>query len=212
MKFQCVIFDMDGTLLDSIPYWKGLGAEYLWEQGVKAPENLDERMSTMSLKEAAAFLQREFSLSRSPEQIYEVLSGRIAGHYAEDVELKPGAAEYVRWLKAQNIPLCVATASSADLGLPALRRGGILEYFDFVIDCNMTKAGKTEPDIYLMAAERFGCAPKDCLVVEDASFAIRTAKRAGFSTIGVYEPTERDAETVKAFSDRYVMDLLAAME
>lgn len=212
MNYQCVIFDMDGTLLDSIPYWNDLAGEYMRELGVCAPEDLDARIASMSLQEAARFLQKEFSLEQKAEEVYEELCGRIGGHYRLDVMLKPGAGEYVAWLKDRGIPMCLATASSAVLGRPALERNGILDCFSFLLDCDMVGVGKTRPDIYLLAAERFGRKPGECLVVEDAAFALRTAKGAGFGTVGVHEATEPDAEAVKAYSDRYIMDFRELLE
>lgn len=212
MNYQCVIFDMDGTLLDSIPYWNDLAGEYMRELGVDAPEDLDARMASMSLQEAARFLKEEFSLDLAGEAIYEDLCGRIAGHYRLDVILKPGVREYLTWLKDQGIPMCLATASSAVLGKPALERNGILGCFDFLLDCGMTGVGKTRPDIYLLAAERFGHKPEECLVVEDAAFALCTAKTAGFQTVGVQEISEPDPEKAKRYSDRYIADFRELME
>lgn len=103
--------------------------------------------------------------------------------------------------------MCVATASSRELGRPALERNQVLEYFDFLLDCGEVGVGKSEPDIYHRAAERFGARPEECVVIEDAAFALKTAKKAGFCTVGVYEASEPDQDSVRRYSDRYVQSL-----
>lgn len=204
---QYAIFDMDGTLIDSIPYWDELGLNYLKERGITGPRDLNSKMVSMSMAEAGVYMKETFSLSETPEEIMRELGRRIEGCYANQVELKPGAALLLEKMARAGIRMCVATASSKELGRPALLRNKVLGYFDFLVDCTQTGVGKTKPDIYYLAAERFGAVPEECVVIEDSSFALETAKKAGFHTVGVYEPSEKDPDKVRQYSDRYVRSL-----
>ncbi len=204
MEFQYIIFDMDGTLLDSIPYWKRLARNYMEDLKVTVPDDLDERLTAMSVHEAGRWLKKEYYLNKTAEEITRELCGRIEKNYAEDIMPKPGVRAWLSYLKEKGIPMCVATASSAALGKQALLRNGLLSYFDFMVDCGMVGVGKTNPAVYHLAAEKFGGKAAACAVAEDAAFALKTAKEAGFFTIGVYESSEPDQESVRKYSDKYV--------
>lgn len=204
MKFQYAVFDMDGTLIDSIPWWDRLVPDFLNTFGIRATAELNQEMAAMSMQESGIWLKEKFSLAEPAEEIVQELCTRIGKHYAEDIPLKPGVKEWLSYLKEQGVRMCVATASSAELGRPALVRNGILPYFDFMVDCGMVGVGKTSPAVYELAVEKFGASMLECVVVEDAAFALKTAKNAGFLTIGVYESSEPDQDSVKRYSDCFV--------
>ena len=204
MKFQYAVFDMDGTLIDSIPWWDRLVPDFLNTFGIRATAELNQEMAAMSMQESGIWLKDKFSLAEPAEEIVQELCTRIGKHYAEDIPLKPGVKEWLSYLKEQGVRMCVATASSAELGRPALVRNGILPYFDFMVDCGMVGVGKTSPAVYELAVEKFGASMSECVVVEDAAFALKTAKNAGFLTIGVYESSEPDQDSVKRYSDCFV--------
>ena len=183
------IFDMDGTLTDSTHFWVDLGAEYLRSKGKEPDERMLWMVQTMTMEQTAQHFMDTFGVSGPPERIIGEMEELMAVHYRSDVPLKPGVAAYLDKLGRRGVRMYVATATAVPLATACLERLEVLGRFEGLLSCESLGVSKTRPDIYLEAARRMGAAPADCAVYEDALYAARTAKAAGFYTVGVYEPS-----------------------
>lgn len=189
MDKSFAIFDMDGTLTDSMHFWVDLGAEYLRAKGKEPDERMLWMVQTMTMEQTAQHFMDTFGVSGPPERIIGEMEELMAVHYRSDVPLKPGVAAYLDELGRRGVRMYVATATAVPLATACLERLEVLGRFEGLLSCESLGVSKTRPDIYLEAARRMGAAPADCAVYEDALYAARTAKAAGFYTVGVYEPS-----------------------
>lgn len=207
MKQRYAIFDLDGTLIDSMPAWKSLGRNYLAGKGVSIPDKLNETLLTMTLRESAAYFIKQFSLPLTCDEAIAEMHGMIEGQYQNTLEPKEGAAEYLQMLHAQGVRMCVATATSEPLADACLTRLGLRSYFEFILSCETLGTSKNRPDVFLLAAERMGASPDKIAVYEDALYAVQTAKQAGFYTVGVYDPSSHTSrEKLTQLCNRYISD------
>ena len=207
MNIRGAIFDLDGTLTDSMYIWDEAPKALVRKYGGDPPEDLAEDLKQMSLREASAYLKERFSLPGSVEELMEDINGLVAEEYRLRVPMKPGADRLLARLKSRGIPCCIATASESGQAREALERLGLWENFQFAVSC-VQYGGKTGPEVYLEAARRLGTTPAETVVFEDAPHAVRTAKAAGFPVCCVYDGSAReDRAEMEALADWYVEDL-----
>lgn len=197
---QYGIFDLDGTLLDSMQVWDGIGELLLRRRGILPPADLQETLRPMSLSQAAHYLKRRFPLAEEEQQLMEEISSMVAERYFFEVPLKPGVEEYLRLLKERGACLCVVTASEYEHAQRALERLKVDGCFDFIMTCTQTGLSKDSPEIFLQASKKLGACCQQITVYDDALHALQSAAAAGCVTVGVYDPSsERDADRYKSF-------------
>ena len=202
-----IIFDIDGVLLDSMMIWKDLGARYLQSRGVEPEEGLGDILFSMSMEQGADYLKEHYGLEESQGEVLAGISGMLERFYYDEVGLKPGVKELLKELKAKGIRMTAATSSPRLHVEKALARNGISEYLERIFTSAEIGASKHHADIYYAAAEFMGLKPGETLVFEDSLYALKTAKAAGFVTVGVYDANgESDQEGVKNTGDCYLTD------
>ena len=212
MRIRGAIFDVDGTLLDSMFIWDTIGETYLRSIGYQPKENLNETFKNMSLHQAARYYQTEYGVTRSIDEIMDGVNAMLERYYRFEVPLKPGVAELLERLRQSGVKLCIATATDRHLVEAALDRCGVLSCFGEIFTCNEVGHGKDEPDIFEAALRFLGTRREETLVFDDALYAVRTAKEAGFPVAAVYDSHERSQAEVRARSDLYLEDLTQLVE
>ena len=213
------IFDLDGTLLDSNPYWAKAPAAWLAAVGKRAAPDLGRRLFTMTLPEGADYLIAEYGLTQSPREVMDGINAAMARFYREEIPLKPGVPALLRALNARAIPCAIASVTDAALVEAALTRFGLRSHFAAIVTTEDVGVGKQSPDVYLRAAELIGTVPAETLVFEDAPHALSTAHRAGFRCVGVFDADSADQQAaLRSRSEFYLPDfsdcsgILAALD
>ncbi|MBO4674502.1 MAG: HAD family phosphatase [Elusimicrobiaceae bacterium] len=191
-QVDAFIFDLDGTLLDSLDAWKNSAVNYLYSRGIKPYSGLQEEMEQLSLLDGARILKERYQLKESPEELLNATLRPIGERYYRDIPAKTDVPLLLAYLHKQGIKMAVATASHADFARGALKRLGLLDYFEFIITCDEVGVGKRSPLVYEVAAKRLGTEKARTVVVEDALYALKTAHDAGFKTIGVADKHSLD--------------------
>ncbi len=176
---KAVIFDLDGTLMDSMSLWSDIDIEYLSRYGQKIPADLSVAIEGMSFTETAQYFKQRFSLPCGVEEIKQEWNRMAYQKYAYEVELKPGAARFLRHLREQGIPAAIASSNSQELIRASLAHHHVEDCFERIVtSCEVAK-GKPAPDIYLYAADLLGVEPANCLVFEDIPMGVQAGKNAG---------------------------------
>ena len=208
MKIKGAIFDMDGTLVDSLFFWdslyKKIGIRYLGDESFRPGSSIERAVRTMIYSDAMAYLNRECRLTESTEEFWEFTSGGVADFYRNEAKAKSGASELLEYLKDSGVKIVLASATTMNEIKIAIEHYGLAKYFDFVFSCADIGVGKERPDIYLMASEALGFKNEDVCVVEDSYVALETAKNAGFQTVGVFDKYSFGQDRLKLASDIYI--------
>ncbi|MCH5344238.1 MAG: YgiQ family radical SAM protein [Acetatifactor sp.] len=204
---EAVIFDLDGSLVDSMWLWRDIDIEYLGRFGIEMPENLQAQIEGMSFHETAIYFKEHFSIPDSLDEIKANWNRMAWDKYEREVPLKPGIAEFLKGCARNHIKLGIATSNSRELVENVLRVHGIRECFSCIMTGSEVLHGKPAPDIYLAVADALKIAPEKCLVFEDIVPGIQAGKSAGMRVCAVEDAYSLQARAQKeALADHYITD------
>lgn len=203
-----VIFDLDGTLLDSTWVWSQVDVDFLGKYGYAVPEDYSQSIISMGFADVAVYTIERFGLDATKEEVMAEWDAMAREAYAHQVKLKSGAVELLQWLKEAGIPAGIATSNSASLFEPCLRNNQVRDLFHSFTETGDVDRGKEFPDVYIKAAEKLGASPEKCVVFEDIIPALRGARKGGFITVGVREDKWKyDREEFLACCDYAVTEI-----
>lgn len=204
--YSAFLFDLDGTLVDSMGMWKDIDYIFLHKRNLSVPDGLQLKISGMSMYETALYFKKTFALSDSPEELMNEWNDMARDEYRYKIGMKPGALEFLKEIFSRRIPSALCTSNSRFLVSACLSAHKLLQQFDVIITSDDIKSGKPAPDIYIMAAERLNVDPKKCLVFEDTLQGIMASKAAGCDVIGIDDRYTKDHFLDKQKLSLYMID------
>lgn len=206
------IFDVDGTLLDSMPMWDHAGERYLAGLGITAEPDLEKVLFSLTMEQGATYIKEHYNLDRSITEIRQGINDTIRNFYAYEVMPKPGIVELLQYFHERNIAMTIATSTDRCHIEAALKRLNLFHYFKRIFTSSEVGIGKDHPTIFLQAAECMNTKKEETWVFEDACHAAKTAYQAGFKVVGVYDESSKDVqEELKQFSHLYVTELYPSL-
>ena len=214
MKYKAVIFDLDGTLIDSMGIWIKIDKEYLEIRNIPVPDNLFKDVKTgNSFTEICQYFKDKFDLPESIETIGAEWTDMVEEHYKTDIKLKPGAIELIEFLHVNTVKMGIGTSNSKYLAETVLQANNVLQYFESIVaGCEEIK-GKPYPDIFLNSAEELRIDPAKCLVIEDTLQGVIAAHNGGMDAFAIFDDNDtHDVEKLKLEADFYAEDFQEILE
>lgn len=209
-KIKGAVFDMDGTLVDSLMLWdvlwERLGDRYPGRKGFRPTEEQDRAVRTMTLKDAMDYIHHACGIGENGAELLRIAEELIGGFYENEVGLKDGVLEFLTHCKEKGIPMCIASATARPYIEAGLRHCGIDGFFPRIFSCAEIGKGKDEPDIFLAAAEFLGTSPEETWIFEDSFVAVRTAHNAGMKTVGIFDRYNFNRDELAALADVYIAE------
>lgn len=204
---KAALFDLDGTLVDSMWMWKKIDIEFLGRFGYECPDDLQREIEGMSFSETAVYFKERFQLPLTLDEIKECWIQMSIDKYRYEVPLKTGALEFLKYCRENHIQTGIATSNGKDMVDAVIESLKIGEYLQVVTTACEVAKGKPEPDIYLEVARRLHVSPADCVVFEDIPAGILAGKKAGMTVIAVEDEFSTDlTEEKKSLADGYIND------
>ena len=209
-NIKAAIFDMDGTLVDSLILWDILwstfGEKYLNDKSFAPSVEDDKKVRTLTLKDAMCLIHNNYNLGESGEELLQLANSIMMDFYSNRVELKSGVREFLEHLKSQNTRMCIATATAPELLFVALKHCDIEKYFSKVFSCGDIGKGKEKPDVFLLAKDYLGTSVEETWVFEDSLVAIETVTKIGMNTVGIYDRNNFGQDKIKEIATNYIAD------
>jgi len=208
MNIKAAVFDMDGTLIDSLKlwnvFWSTLGEQYLNDKNFTPSVEDDKKVRTLTLKDAMKLIHDNYNLGGSAEELLAEANRIMNDFYANTVELKDGVMEFLEHCKSSGVKMCIDAATATELIHIALKHCGIEKYFLQVFSCADIGKGKDEPDIFLQAVDYLGAEISETWMFEDSLTAIETAARIGMPTVGIYDRFNYGQDKIKEIATEYI--------
>ena len=201
-----IIFDLDGTMVDSMWMWRGIDNEFMEAHGLPMTDELERAIEGMSFKETAEYFVRTYPLTESVEELMDIWVQMAIDKYQHEVPVKPGLMPFLEEMKARGIRMGIATSNARILLDAVADAHGFYDYMDGVLTANEVKRGKPAPDVFLAVADKIGIAPADCLVFEDIPQGIRAGLNAGMKVCAVSDGYSRAQDDEKRALAHYYID------
>ncbi|MDO4547443.1 MAG: HAD family phosphatase [Clostridia bacterium] len=202
---KAMIFDMDGTILDSMSYWRRINVDFLKERGLEPPEEIRADILSISNRVCADMYAAKYDLNMTRDEILAEYRRIMSRYYATEITPKPRVGEYMDHLLASGVRLCLGTATPRELAQPALSRHGLWDKFEFIVSGLDLGLDKQYPEYYRYAVDKLGLDCGECAMFEDALYAMKGAKEAGLVVYGIYDPIhEKYQKEIEEICDVYI--------
>lgn len=210
---KAVIFDLDGTLVDSMWMWRDIDIEFLGARGLTLPDDFQKKIEGMSFTETAIYSIERFNLKESVEELKQIWNDMAMDKYSFEVNLKPGADSFLSYCREHAIKMGIATSNSRELVNAVAKNCGLMAYIDVILTSCDVRKGKPAPDVYLETAKRLDTSPAECLVFEDIPAGIMAGKNAGMTVCAIEDDFSREQEPEKRrLADYYIHSYRQVLE